>query len=69
MNNVGDMITSPELMESGEITGRRTLLKSLVKAVWGIPAGIVGLLLGALMVYGKVKKPKESEGNNEEGNE
>lgn len=49
------MILYPDMMEGASTGGRRAFFKQIIATIWGIPAGIVTLLIGAGLVYSEVK--------------
>ncbi|MEZ4776199.1 MAG: hypothetical protein R3D00_23700 [Bacteroidia bacterium] len=60
------MISQPEMSEGADASGRNSLLKSALIAIWGIPAGI-GCVLAALgLGYMRMKGGDEEEKKNPE---
>ena len=45
------MLTNPELMDGADASGRRALFKSILIWAWGIPGGIISLLIGGATLY------------------
>jgi uncharacterized membrane protein YfcA len=55
------MVLYPHFMEGADVSGRKVLLKTILKFIWGIPAGILIILFGALLAYVEIKGVEESE--------
>lgn len=55
------MIADPTAMEGNEVNGRNALLKSILKAIWGLPAGILLLVGGLVLGFLKFKKSDDPE--------
>ncbi|MEM7738626.1 MAG: hypothetical protein AAF267_22880 [Deinococcota bacterium] len=49
------MIFAPDLMDGAVASGRRSGIRQLLILVWGIPGGIVLLLLGGFSVYSAIQ--------------
>jgi hypothetical protein len=55
------MIIAPDIAAGATATGRRSGLKSLIVAVWGIPGGIGALLIGGFIGFRAIKsKPSKA---------
>jgi hypothetical protein len=52
------MIVHPDLAEGAEASGRHALLKTIIVWMWGIPGGIVAILLGSASVWSGIKAIK-----------
>ena len=52
------MIVNPELMEGASASGRNFIVKKLFIWVWGIPGGIVLLVIGGIYTYSILKEGK-----------
>lgn len=52
------MIVNPNLAEGAEASGRNALLKTVILWVWGIPGGIVAILLGIASMWNGIKASK-----------
>lgn len=48
------MIFDPNMMDGQIASGRRAGLKQLLINVWGIPAGVISLLLGGFNIFSLV---------------
>ena len=55
------MISDPTAMDGNEVHGRNALLKSILKAIWGLPAGILLLLVGLVLGFFQFKKSDDPE--------
>ncbi|WP_010178986.1 hypothetical protein [Aquimarina agarilytica] len=53
------MIMDPDMAMAIEVTGRRQGVKSLLKAIWGLPAGLIMVAIGGVLGYFQVKKKPE----------
>ncbi|MEM7387537.1 MAG: hypothetical protein AAF514_21585 [Verrucomicrobiota bacterium] len=54
------MIGQPDLLEGSDVSGRRSLLKKMLIALWGWPGGIVLCLLGGLSLLGTLSDDNEA---------
>ena len=50
------MLTRPELQAKGERYGKSGIIKDALAAVWGVPAGIVLLVISLAMIIYYFKK-------------
>ncbi len=55
------MIFQPDAVADGSTSGRRGLIKMVLIWVWGIPAGIICLLIGLFLGYAQINGGEEEE--------
>jgi hypothetical protein len=51
----------PDALQSYDVHGRRSLLKSIVKFCWNIPGGIIGILISLTILWSYLKKPDSKQ--------
>ncbi len=51
------MIMNPD--KAFEVTGRRQAIKAALKAIWGLPAGIILVAIGVIIGYLQIKGEPE----------
>lgn len=55
------MIFDPNMMEGQVASGRRAGMKQLLINIWGIPVGIISLLLGGFNIFSLVNAFRNNE--------
>lgn len=53
------MIASPDAAEGAEASGRHSIGETIFIWIWGIPGGIVAVLLGGTSLWSGIKAIKE----------
>jgi hypothetical protein len=59
------MVKDPHLFDHAEASGRHSLMKLIFSYIWGIPAGVIVLLLGTFFAYNQIKGTPESSSKEE----
>lgn len=55
------MIFNPNMMDGQIASGRRAGLKQLLITIWGIPTGVISLLLGGFNIFSLVNAFRNNE--------
>ncbi len=55
------MIKDPNLFDGTEISGRKQIIKLIFSYIWGIPVGIIALVVGGYMGYNKYQSDSKSD--------
>lgn len=66
------ILVDPNLMDDVDATGRNALLKQVLVLIWGIPGGLVLLIVGGLIggltgykIFNKKPEPSNQESSSE----
>ena len=59
------MIKEPNMIDNSDISGRKQLLKLIFSYIWGIPAGVLLLVLAGYLGYNQIKSYSKNANEDE----